>query len=78
MEEREPAPSSSLDAEGESGGAVMDLMGRGPAGLASAHGCWAPLQSSLQVNSVYVDSDPPEHTWCDCVSVCVCVCVCVC
>ena len=48
MEEGEPAPSSSLDAEGESGGAVMDLMGRGPAGLASAPACWAP-QFSLQV-----------------------------
>ena len=77
MEEGEPAPSSSLDAEGESGGAIMDLMGRGPAGLASAPACWAP-QFSLQVNSVYVDSDPTAHTWCESVSVCVCVCVCVC
>ena len=75
MEEGEPAPSSSLDAEDESGGAIMDLMGRGPAGLASAPACWAP-QFSLQVNSVYVDSDPTAHTWCECVSVCVCVCVC--
>lgn len=62
MEEGELAPSSALDAEGESGGAVMHLMGRRPAGLASAPACGAPSQFSLQVNSVYVDSDSTEHT----------------
>ena len=61
MEEGELAPSSAMDAEGESGGAVMHRMGRGPAGLASAPACGAPPQFS-EVNSVYVDSDPTEHT----------------
>lgn len=61
VEEGTSPSCSSLHSDGESGGAVVGLMGRGPELL------WplpmlarAPSQFFLQINSIYVYSDPTE------------------